>query len=290
MALSWFTLVLVYILLNSASKLLQKQLLKDESVDDTAFSVVFQFMPGLFTLPLLLFEPIRFPAQPAVWGALLASCFGYACCMTLYFYGLKRTEISQVETIGTTRSVWMMLLGVLFFGETVSASKVLGVGLIMAAILVVYAHKGSLRGLGKNQAAVLLYAMIISICYALDKYVLGYFSLTFFQVLIFVVPAGITLVLFPKAARKIPAMFKVRRNYPLMLGCFLAQTISILALYKAYQSGGQLSVVGPIAQTTTLVTITAGILLLHEFWNLKRKLIGIGLALAGVVFLRFVVF
>jgi len=75
-----------------------------------------------------------------------------------------------------------------------------------------------------------------------------------------------------------------------MLACFLTQAISLLALYRAYQTSGQLSVVGPIAQTATIVTITVGILMLHEFWNLKRKIIGIGLALIGIIFLRFVSF
>ncbi len=290
MELTWFTLVLIYILLNSTSKILQKQLLNHESVDDTAFSVVFQLMPGLFTLPLLFFEPIRFPSQPIVWVALLASCFGYACCMTLYFYGLKRTEISQVETIGTTRSIWMMLIGVIFFGEIISLSKIIGVCLIIASIAVVYVRRSSLPAMGKNQAAVLLYAIIISFCYALDKYVLGYFSLALFQVLIFTIPAGLTLALFPGAAKKIIPIFKVKRNYPLMFACFLAQAVSLLALYRAYQTGGQLSVVGPIAQTTTLVTITVGVLMLHEYWNLKRKVIGIGLALTGILFLRFLSF
>jgi len=109
-------------------------------------------------------------------------------------------------------------------------------------------------------------------------------------VLIFTLPAGISLVLFPSATKIIIPMFKTKRNYLPMLACFLTQAISLLALYRAYQTSGQLSVVGPIAQTATIVTITVGILMLHEFWNLKRKIIGIGLALIGIIFLRFVSF
>lgn len=283
----WFPLVLIYILLNSTSKVLQKLIVTDENVDDVAFSVVFQLAPGLITIPLLLVEPVRYPTLPIAWAALLASCIGYACCMTLYFYGMKRIEISQVETIGTTRSVWMMLIGILFFGEMLSLSKLIGVGLIIAAIVAVYARKGSLMGIGKTHFAVLSYAVIISICYALDKYVLGYFSLAFFQILIFIVPGCITLAFFPSAAKKIIPMFKTKRNILLMIACFIFQAVSVLALYRAYQIGGQLSVVGPIAQTTTLVTITVGIIILQERWNLKRKIFGIVLAIMGVFCLRF---
>ncbi len=290
MEINWFPLVLIYIVTNATSKILQKIIVSNEKVDEIAFSIIFLFAPGFLTLPLIVIQPIRLPTQPAAWIALFVSCIGYACCMLLYFYSMKRIEISQVETIGTTRAIWMMVSGILFFNEAITLSKMIGICLIMAAIVTVYARKESLIGLGKTHFAVLLYAIIISNCYALDKYALGYFSLVFFQVLIFTVPACITAIFFPAAVKNIIPMFKTKRNTIFLLTCFLFQAVSVLALYRAYQMGGQLSIVGPIAQTTTLVTITAGIVILHEYWNLKRKIAGILLALLGVIFLRFLSF
>lgn len=290
MEINWFPLVLIYIVTNAASKILQKIIVSNEKVDEIAFSIIFLFAPGFLTLPLIMVQPVRLPTQPAAWIALFVSCIGYACCMLLYFYSMKRIEISQVETIGTTRAIWMMVSGILFFNEAITLSKMIGICLIMAAIVMVYARKESLIGLGKTHFAVLLYAILISNCYALDKYALGYFPLVFFQVLIFTVPACITAIFFPASVKKIIPMFKTKRNIIFMMTCFLFQAVSTLALYRAYQLGGQLSIVGPIAQTTTLVTITAGIVILHEYWNLKRKIAGILLALLGVIFLRFISF
>lgn len=290
MLTNWFPLVLIYILMNATSKILTKFIVSDEKVDDIAFSIVFMFACGLFTLPLIGVEPIRFPTQPIAWIAFAASCIGYAFCMTLYFYCVKRVEISQVETIGTSRSIWMMLLGIIAFGEVLTLSKIIGICLIIAAIVTVYARKDALIGLGKNHFLVLLYAMVISVCYALDKYALGYFSLVLFQVLIFTIPSFIIGMFFPASVKKIIPMFKTKRNAILMLICFFVQAVSVLSLYRAYQIGGQLSIVGPIAQTTTVVTITAGIVILREYWNIKKKILGIILALLGVIFLRFVSF
>lgn len=290
MLTNWFPLVIIYILLNSTSKILQKFILKNEEIDDIAFSIVFMFASGLFSLPLIFFEPIRVPTQPNAWIALIVSCIGYAFCMTLYFYCMKRLEISQVETIGTSRSIWMMVLGIVAFGEVLTLSKIIGICLIIAAIIIVYARKDALIGLGKIHFAVLLYAIVISICYALDKYALGYFSLVLFQVLIFTIPAYMIALFFPGSVKKIIPMFKTKRNAVLMVVCFFVQSFSVLSLYRAYQIGGQLSIVGPIAQTTTVVTITAGILILREYWNIKKKMIGIFLALLGVIFLRFLSF
>ena len=290
MLTSWFPLVLIYILMNATSKILTKFIVSSEKVDDIAYSIAFMFGCGLLTLPLIVFEPIRIPTQPNAWIVFIASCIGYAFCMTLYFYCMKRLEISQVETIGTSRSIWMMLIGIIAFEEVITLSKVIGICLIIAAIITVYARKDALIGLGKNQFLVLLYAMVISICYALDKYALGYFSLVLFQVLIFTIPSFMIGIFFPASVKKIIPMFKTKRNAILMLVCFFVQAVSVLALYRAYQIGGQLSIVGPIAQTTTIVTITAGIIILREFWNLKKKIMGIVMALLGVIFLRFLTF
>lgn len=290
MLTNWFPLVIIYILMNSTSKILQKFIVSNEKVDDIAFSIAFMFACGLFTLPLIFIEPIRLPTQPIAWIAFIVSCIGYSICMTLYFYCMKRLEISQVETIGTSRSIWMMLLGIIAFGEIITLSKVIGICLIIAAIVIVYARKGALIGLGKIHFAVLLYAIIISICYALDKFALSFFSLVLFQVLIFTIPSFMIGAIFPASVKKIIPMFKTKRNAILMPVCFFVQAVSVLALYRAYQIGGQLSIVGPIAQTTTIVTITAGILILREYWNIKKKIVGIFLALLGVVFLRFLSF
>lgn len=286
MEMNWFPLVLFYIFANATAKLLQKIIVSNENVDEIAFSIVIQLAPGLLTVPLIMVQPIKYPSLPIAWIALLVSCLGYASCMALYFYSMKRLEISQVETIGTTRSVWLMLLGIIAFGEVMTVSKMIGVCLIMAAIIMIYARKGSLIGLGKNHFAVLLYAIIISISYALDKYALGYFSITLYQALVFTVPACITAIIFPASVKKIIPMFQTKRMIILITAGSFFQAASVLALYRAYQLGGQLSIVGPIAQTTTVVTISAGILLLHEHWNIKRKLLGILLALLGVLFLR----
>ena len=60
--------------------------------------------------------------------------------------------------------------------------------------------------------------------------------------------------------------------------------VSTLALYRAYQTGGEFSVVGPLTQLTTVLTIIIGILVLKERWHLKQKIIGISLTILGVVF------
>lgn len=290
MTLGWFPLVLIYIITNSISKILQKIAVKKEDIDPKAFTVAFFFFGGLLAVPFILTEPIILPPDYRGWLALTVACFAAALYMSLYYHSLKEIEVSQTETIATTRSIWAMVLGVIFFHETISASKVIGVILIMAAIASIYWYKGEFTSFKRPHWMVVVYAFMISVGYALDKYSLCFFSLMLYQVLIYTGSGIITLIYFPGTWKKMMPFIKWNSNTPIFTLCFIMQVISSLAIFRAYQVGGALSVVGPMAQTTTLVTIMAGVIFLQERWNLSRKLIGIAIAVAGIAFLRFINF
>ena len=119
--LSWFPLVLIYILTNSISKILQKRIMDKKCMDPSAFSSIFQFNAGIFTIPFIFMEPLKLAGSIHVWLVVGLSCLCFTFCMVFYYYGLKRMEMSQAETIATTRSIWMM-----FFAQSNVVDK--GVG------------------------------------------------------------------------------------------------------------------------------------------------------------------
>ncbi len=103
---------------------------------------------------------------------------------------------------------------------------------------------------------------------------------------IYILPAIFTVLFIPNTLEKVKYLVKPGKNTFMMLLCAIFQMISTLALYGAYKYGGELSVVGPLAQTSTVLTIIIGIVVLKERWNLKRKVIGIVVTLVGVGFIR----
>ena len=286
MNLNWFQLVLVFIGANVASKIIQKTALKDAAVDPTAFSAFSLFMVGLMTVPFAVLEKTAISGEPKIWLLVFLSASFYTGSTLFYYHALKSTEISQVETIVTSRSVWMMLLGAVFFHEALNLSKLLGVLLIFAGLAVIYWRQGRHQPLGKAHLYVFLYTLLISGGSALDKFAIGYFSVAFYQVVIFTIPAFLTVIFVPGTLAKILPLLKLGKTSVLiMASCFL-QAIACLSLYRAYQVGGELSVIGPLAQISTVLTIIVGIIFLRERWNLRRKLIGIALALLGVFFIK----
>jgi len=286
MTFGWFPLVLIYIGTNAVSKVVQKLALKNEEVDSTAFSALFLFIVGVFSAPFLIFEQVVFSFDPRAWAAVLLSSILYSACMVLFYHALKLIEISQVEVVATTRSIWSMILGIIFFHEALSFSIFIGVILIFFGLAVIYWEKGKFTGFQKPHLYTLFYAILITAAYALDKYALNYFSVVMYQVIIYITPALMTVIFLPGTFTKIKPLLKAQKSTYLILLCCTFQMISTLALYRAYQMGGELSVVGPLTQLTTVITILIGIILLKERWHLTQKIIGISLAILGVFFIK----
>jgi len=283
---SWFILVLIYIFTNTISKIVQKLALRNEEVDSTAFSAFFLFTVGVISIPFLFFEHITFSWDIRAWGAVFFSSILYSTCMVLFYHAMKLIEISQVETVATTRSIWSMFLGIIFFQEALTMSKFLGVLLIFLGLAVVYWEKGHFKGFEKPHLYTLAYAIMISCAYALDKYALNYFSVVMYQVIIYTTPAIFITIFLPGTFTKIKTLIRPQKSTYLILLCCCFQMVSTLALYRAYQVGGELSVVGPLTQLTTVLIIIIGIIALKEKWNLKRKIMGISLACIGVIFIK----
>lgn len=290
MTLSWFPLVLVYIVTNTISKIIQKQAVKDDAVDPTAFSACFLFTVGIMTLPFLFVEKIVLTWDLKVWLAVLLSSIFYTACMALFYHAMKQIEVSQVEAVATTRSIWVMVIGVVFFHETLGFSKFVGVMLIFLGLAATYWDQGKFTNFARPHFYTLGYALMISSAYALDKYALNYFSVCLYQVIIYIFPSLITAIFMPGTLGKMKAFLKPQKTTYFILLCCFFQMISTLALYRAYQVGGELSVVGPLSQITTVLTIMTGILLLKERWNLKNKIAGVILAFLGVLFIKVIRF
>lgn len=289
MTLNWFPLVLFYIITNASSKLLQRYTVQNEEVEPPAYSGYFFLVCGLLSIPFLYFEQIKYPTEPKLWIVLLLSSIFYTVSMLLFFKALKAIEVSQVEAIATTRTIWLMLLGIIFFKEQLYFSQIIGIFLIFLGLIVIYWQKGTKFNFQKFHLYTLFYAIIISCAYALDKYLLNYFSVVFFNFVIYLIPGILTLIFVPNSFNNIKILIKPQKNNYLIILCCFLQIASTIALYAAYQIG-ELSLIGPLAQTSVIITITVSLVVLKERWNMKRKILGIALALLGIAFIRFFIF
>ncbi len=97
-------------------------------------------------------------------------------------------------------------------------------------------------------------------------------------------PVFALLLLQPKAIKKISYYFHKGRSIKILL-LSLCDMFGMLSLYLAYQAGGSASVMGPLRATSLIITTILAIVILKERNNIKNKLIGSVIAVAGVILL-----
>lgn len=285
--LNWFTFSILFIFASSSSKLVQKIALKNNDVHPAAYSIFFSILVGLLSIPLGI-NTIQIPKVGlGIWVIFLLTSAVYASTTLLYSYALKDEDVSQLEIISTSRAMWILLLGLIFFKEAITLNKIFGVGLIFLGLFVMYWRKGGIENFGRPQILMFFYAIIVSVGYVLDKYNLNYLPLGLYQVLIFIVPGIIIAAFVPGSFSKARQMMKFNKSNLIIAVSALFYALAAFFLFSAYNAGGEVSKVGPIVQSATVLTVVFGILLLHERNNIIKKIIGAILVFAGVLFIKF---
>ena len=83
------------------------------------------------------------PSFPMVLLAILSGLIQYALAFWLYIVGLKRIAPGLAGMFLTTTPVFGVLGGMLFLGESLKASQVLGMALVMASLVALLRLRGS---------------------------------------------------------------------------------------------------------------------------------------------------
>lgn len=280
----WFTLTIISLTAASVVRILQKAALTEQKSDPIAFSIYFQLLVSLIAAIIASTNIGSYPKDMNVWLVALLISFLYAVLFILFYYALKHTEVSQVGILSATQSFWVLLGGVIFWNEPLSQNKIIGVLLIVFGIAAVYWRKGGFKGFGMPQLLVILCAILGGVLGVLDKYIIGYFSEpATYMVFSFLVPALLTAAFIPGAVKKIKPMLGWNKsNFLIIIGAILLNFGSI-AYYLALKAGGEVSQIGPIFQSTTILTVILGIVFLNERENLGRKMLGAIIVFLGVL-------
>lgn len=286
-SLDWFTLALISSILISFTGVFQKVAIKDQNVDPAAFSIYSQLLVGLFAAAFAFkdFGKITFTVNMILGTVLMSFC--YASATLLYYYALKKTELSQVKIISATRSLWVMLGGFMFLGEVITLNKTIGILFIVLGISVVYWHRNGIKGLGIPHLLMVIYAVITAAAGILDKYLLNFFTNpNTYIIASFIVPSFLTALFMPGSAVKIaPVLKSVKLSFSI-LAAALTLNLATLCLFTALQNGGEISKAGAIWQASTIFSVLLGITLLKERENALRKIIGVIIVVAGILFIR----
>src|SRR5690349_17688021 len=127
LTMSWQFLTAISVLSLSISVILQRRLLHKDKIDPFAYVVVFQAIVGALLMIPALVQGFKLPGilEPELlWPALLA-IIAFGTGHIIYAKTLQRVEASAFSVLFATQAVWIMLLGIFLFNESLTVLQIL---------------------------------------------------------------------------------------------------------------------------------------------------------------------
>lgn len=261
----------------------QKVVVSDDKVHGGVFAGAYGILVALLTLPFALISDKLMVQMfsPSVILVLLLMSVLYAFAMWGFFTAMKHVPISEITLLESTTPLWVLFGSVLFLGESLTWNKFIGVLFLIAGLFVTFRYKGVKRWSGYHTLGLVSGALYAG-AYMTDKYLLDYLPTLSYQVLSFGLPSILILGYFYKRAKELKYFFVDKRARNIVLSSAFVGG-GYYTLFKAYQLSGEISLVNPIYETKSLWVVLMGIVFLKEKDFLRRKIIGMILAIIGVL-------
>lgn len=283
--MQWEILLSFSILLGAFGNLFHRLIMKQESSDARAQTVVYMGLGGIIALVLsIVFNQFEIPTIELIPKFIFLTVTAVIGSI-LMFNAYKLLEASSVVIFMASQPLWTMFNSFIFLNEQPTFPKIIGASFIFAGIVISVYQKGKLN-LNKGAYFALLAAFIWSFYNITGFSIVQTMSVFSYQFYGSILPA-ITLLLFqPKTLKKIPFYFKKTNAIAIVIVTFIETLVGIL-FYMAYQNGRNASEIMPLGSTQILFTVIFAILILKERKMIKQKILGVVIASLGSFFILY---
>jgi len=282
--MAWQIFVLISIVTQAVSVLLQRVLMKDHTADPVAYSVVFQLLVAAMFFVFALFQGIKIPNLGPLLPNLILMSILWASSNIFIFSSLKKIEASRFTILFQSRALWTIVIATLLLGESFTLQNAFGTLLIISSVVIVTG--GFLKGkFGKGDILALLGAFAFGAGVANDAFLLRSFEPATYMIFAFLIPPILTFAVYPSSYKKMGFISDKKIFLRVLFMAFLFGTAAITT-YFAYQAGRNIALIAPFIQLSTILAVVLGVLFLKERSNLFKKSVGAVLSLIGVLFLR----
>lgn len=280
-SMTWQLLAAISVLGLSVSVVLQRVLLHKNKADPYAYAVVFQGIVGVLLTVFVLFYGFSLPNIKNLIVPALISIVCYGVGHIIYAKTLQHVEASAFSVLFATQAIWMMILGVTLFHETLTVLQLLGSLLIFASVALLVQNIRALA-VNKGVALGLLTGLLFGVAITAWSYVGRHTDALSWAAISFIGTSLASLCVKPSAVKAMKPLFRGRVLTTLgLLAIFYA--IGSVAMLFAYKEG-TFSIVSPLRQTGIIVTTLLALLLLPaERTHIARKMAAAAVCLAGVL-------
>lgn len=275
--MSWQLLTAISVSTLSASVLLQRVLLHKDKVDPYAYVVTFQGIVGLLLLAFAVPHGITLPGISTVWLPAILAIVAFGVGHILYAKTLQVVEASAFSVLFATQAIWIMLLGIALFHESMTWLQLAGSVLIFSSVGLLVKNWRAFRP-DKGTASGLLTAAIFGFAIICWSYVGRHTDPLSWTAISFVGAALVALLIKPAARHKMVGLL-TSGLLPKLLMLGVLYGVGSLAMLYAYRAG-TFSIVTPLRQTSIIVTT----LLALAFLAKERNRIELKIAAAVISF------
>ena len=253
---------------------------------DVSSVVIIIFIIASITFALFIpFFEIKFPSDWHLYIWLLLAIVFYAINDKLKSIGYKHLDISIISIMTQLSKVFLVVIGVLFFKESVEANELFGVVLILTGGVLVVFRKGAFV-INKYIWVMIAAAVAVAIALSIDVGISAQFNLAIYLVAVSIFPVFLIFLTERKSVDDLKKEFyrsnKKRRWYFILAGVGIA--LASLTYLGALRQG-QVSVVAPLTSLVVVVNTAIGYIFLKEKNALIKRLIASLLVVMGVFLL-----
>lgn len=283
--MSWLILTVISAITFSISRILQRVLLNNKDSDSFAFSFLFPTLVSLAILAYsLLTGTFELPDLNSVWLNMIIMIIFYSVGSVFVYKAFKESPASEVSILFSSSSAWAVISAVLFLGEKLNSTDILGIVSIILGVVVIYYQKSNWK-IESGHVYAVLGALMFGVAFTNDAFILNkYNSVPPYIFLAFILPALAILLYKPSLIKSLPHYFSKEIFGKLILTSSV-YAISAITIFAAYKAGGKASVINPISQSSVVLTVIMSYFFLNEKDKLAQKIVGSILVFAGALLL-----
>ncbi len=269
-------------------RILRKYVLIKE--DTVCYGFLFGFFAFIGLLPLFIFK-FQLPSNSYAWFLVGISGLLWTLYSLLTFKAYTYLEASIASSISRIKLFFVLIMSVIFLGESFTFEKFVGTFLIFLGVFIIsFLSNGNNKMSSVNKKGIILIfisSFVISITLLIDKYAMNFFNVETYTAPVYLITPLVLLIFVMKKKDHVKSIIK--RNFiPTVLASLLSAGYFYLILYAFKYA--EASVVIPIVELSTLITVVGGIIFLKERTYIAHKIVASLLLIAGAVILSGKVF
>lgn len=277
--MSWFLLALGAGLASALNVLTSKLLVKD--LPPVLLGASVHLLGGVIICAALPFAVLTLTWTPTILLGLVALTVVYTLGNALYFTALRDVQLSEIDLLLRSSSLWTLLGGVLFLSEPLGWQGALGALFILMS-LTVLAEKPRRLVFRRPQLLALGAALSFGAGNVLDKALSSSFDPLSYTALNLLL-TGLGMVLVARQPARAFLQPRLWRGGAWLVATTFALTQLLLIL--AFQAGGSAGEVILVAQVRVVLLGATGLFLLGERDRLLRKGFAATFIFAGIFLL-----